>query len=939
MQTSCYKIFAIVLTGWVILVSAPPAQADEADDQYAVAVGHYDRQRWKLATEELEAFIRKHPDDRRAKQCVFLLGEALLQLGKFDNAREHFQKYIALDPKGKYIRSALFRSGEAAYLAGNHKKAKVDLDRFWATYPEDHLNAFVLFYLGDIALADNDAAAAADFFQNCLKQFPEGQLQDDCRLGLARALEKQHQMREAERLYRVVADKPNSSLADAAQFHLGALQYAEERYDRAIECFFVFEGAMAQSPWQPNARLGWGLALLKLDRSTEAIKHFDAVLATKSAGKELFQQAIRGKIRAALRMKDHETIDREVADFEKRFPDSAVKNDLQGMLARSLVERKQYDKAVVLLEALAGTNPKGSDNLDNRYLLAISYEGLKRYEDALAALLPVVDNAKGQLKADAQLTQGSLLLALKKYAEAIAPLEAFLAGKPTGNSEVKAIGELALCCARSGQIEKAKKLYADLIERHPQHPLIVPTTEYLAEAAYDADDAAWSEELSARLAAAGGSTEYETKGKLGLGWSQYKSGKLAEAAATFDEVLKKNPPKEIAAEAAMIRGRILEKLGRHEPALVMYDLVIEQHPKYPQHSDALLVAARLRDQLKQHQEAAALYERLVKEHPDDSKLDAAIYEWAWAMQELGNTEETDRLFQRLRKEYPESRFWADATYRLAQRALEAKNYDRANALLDELLKTKTEPQVREHAMYLRGQVAVAKKNWPKAREAFKALIKEFPESSQRLVAEFWVAESFYRQADYAAAKTEFARLAEQIEGKRKPWMATIPLRRAQILAQQEQWSEALVIAAEIEKTFPDFQQQYEVDYLMGRCLADRADFEAAREAYRKVFGSPAGAKTETAAMAQWMIGETFYHQKNFEAALREYLRVEPLYAYPLWQAGSLLQAGKCYELLGKTKQAAELYRRILKVYADTPFVKEATERLTRLEKQATPARS
>ena len=78
----------------------------------------------------------------------------------------------------------------------------------------------------------------------------------------------------------------------------------------------------------------------------------------------------------------------------------------------------------------------------------------------------------------------------------------------------------------------------------------------------------------------------------------------------------------------------------------------------------------------------------------------------------------------------------------------------------------------------------------------------------------------------------------------------------QVLAQQNQWSDAQAIAAKIAADFPNFQQQYEVDYLLGRCLANQADFEGARRAYNRVVRSPAGAKTETAAMAQWMIGET-----------------------------------------------------------------------------------
>jgi len=166
----------------------------------------------------------------------------------------------------------------------------------------------------------------------------------------------------------------------------------------------------------------------------------------------------------------------------------------------------------------------------------------------------------------------------------------------------------------------------------------------------------------------------------------------------------------------------------------------------------------------------------------------------------------------------------------------------------------------------------------------------------------------------------------------------IALRRAQVRGYQKKWDEAYAIAAKIPAEFPQFEPQYEVDYLLGRCLADRADFEAARKAYQRVLRSPGGAKTETAAMAQWMIGESYFHQKNYEAALREYLRVEILYAYPRWQALALLQAAKCHELLGEWNEAAELYERLLARYSDTPAAKDATARL-KVARQKAPRTS
>ena len=76
-------------------------------------------------------------------------------------------------------------------------------------------------------------------------------------------------------------------------------------------------------------------------------------------------------------------------------------------------------------------------------------------------------------------------------------------------------------------------------------------------------------------------------------------------------------------------------------------------------------------------------------------------------------------------------------------------------------------------------------------------------------------------------------------------------------------------------------------------------------------------------MAQWMIGETYFLQEQFATAVREYLRVEVLYGYPRWQSAALLQAGKCYEQLGKWKDAGDAYARLLKLHPKSEFAGEA----------------
>ena len=327
----------------------------------------------------------------------------------------------------------------------------------------------------------------------------------------------------------------------------------------------------------------------------------------------------------------------------------------------------------------------GQQDLENRYLLAVSYEGLKRYEEALAVLLPVVDGAEDQLKADAQLTYGSLLLSLKKYAAAIAPLEAFLQGKPEGEAALKGAGELALCYARTGRLDKAKKVYADLLEKNRQHPLIAATTEILAEAAYDANDTAWSAELSARLATAGNSAENELKGKLGLAWSQFKAGKLPEAAASFDEVLDEE-------SARGDRGR--GGAGpRPDPRTTWPERGGPGHVRPGDRQVSRQQAARrgpvVGRPAPRKAEAAPTGGRALPAFGEGISAVSQARQRALPLglgaAELNQPEDARRLFERLHKECPQSRFWADATCRLADRELDAKHYAAAAGLVAEVL--------------------------------------------------------------------------------------------------------------------------------------------------------------------------------------------------------------------------------------------------------------
>ena len=985
--------------------------AGPAEDQYAVAAGHYQQARWKLAAVEFRTFLADYPEHAKASRASFYLAESLLQLREFDAAITQFREFRRKSPTDRLAAKALFRAGEANYLAGHLDEAKAELSEFLKNSPDEPLNAYVLPYLGDIAAQQHDPATAQTLFNQGLERFPQGPLQDDCRFGLARALEEQGKLEDAQRLYLALASKTASPWADDAQFRLGASQYAAGDYASAAQTFDAFDAAFAHSEWKDKAALAAGQSLFYLQNYDQALARFQSLAEKADVGLEarywigLVQKAKReweaasstllatatdadslplaaairfhagdalvqagklaeakaqfdlvlvrwpkgefaddcwlGKMHAALMAGEHGTVDQLAAEFAQRFPASTLKAAVDRTHARSYLARKQADQAIKILEGLTATKPTpnaaptaGHDAETNHYLLALGYLEAARYEDALKALQPVLALPDGELKIDGQRAQATALVGLGKFAEAIAPLRAYVAAHPQGEEGAWGRAELAISLARNKQLPEAKQAYAELLSQHAGHKLIAPTAAALAEAALAADDKLWSAELFASLVRDGNSPEYIARGLSGVAWSQHQAGESAQAAATFEQLVTRFPDSPLAAEAALVRGQLLEQLKQPEDALAMYRLVIDKYSASPQLAAALLGAARLSERLAHDADAAELYQRFDLEFPASPEHEAALYEWAWVLKKLNKSAEADLLFERLRSATPRGPFWADAVYRLAEHANQAKNYERANQLLTELIAGDPGPKIMPHALYLQSQVAMSEEQWQRATAPLERLINEYPDSALLPLARYFLAEVAYRQGDYQAAARQFDALAAANHSSDEKWLPMVALRQAQILALEKKWAEALDLAQQIAAKHPNFEQQYEVDYLIGRCLANEGRFDDARAAYRKVTRSESGGKTETAAMAQWMIGESYFHQKNYEAALREYLRVEILYAYPTWQAAALLQAGKCHEFLGEWKQASELYAKLLKTYPETTFAEEASKRLREAQTRA-----
>jgi TolA-binding protein len=903
------------------------------------------------AKPRLEAFVAKHGDDDLAGYAIPYLARLALEAKRVDEAAQLYQRAIDKFPNGPLADDSRFSLARIDEQQGR----LVDAERRFREIAERKGSAIAdvaQFRVGLVQYTRKDFAAAEKTFAALPAAFPKSTLQTKALYWSALSIKAQERWQQAAALLVDLAGKDaKNALADAMRFHAGDALLAANKPTEALE---QFDALLKDYPSSPLA----GDALVGKLKAAKAIdpKHLDAT----------FQQIAQN---------EHGKTGRRAA--------SALR-----IYGQSLLDAGRYDEALARLEeaqaALDAPSGKGNDQAEQAadrndlaaqritiaYLIAIARHGAGQYEKALAdfdKLLapPVEATIPSALRSSILLGRASTLVRLERYEPALAVLEDFLAHYANTPELGACLSELALCHAGMKQFGDAQRYYNRFGKEHRTDPNFLPTTHRLAEMAYRAGERTWAAELFGLLAAEGNPPEYVARGLSGQAWCEFSSQNLAASAATFMQLVDKFPTDPLAAEGALVRGKALERLEQFDPALLMYQLVIDQYPKSPETPSALLAAGALHERLKQSSDARDCYRQFLNRFPHDAKADVAAYQLAWllietptsdtpanhrdqanpdhatqpaaAADKLAAAKESEALFERIHAEHKQSRYWADAVYRLAEAARGRKDAARIGQLCDELVAAKAPEETVAHAFYLLGRLAADEQHWPDAAAAMAKLTQHCPKSSLCLAAEYWIAEAAYRQSKFDQASEKFAALTQRAKSSGASWAAMAPLRLAQVLAQKKEWPDAITLAESIAKDYPDFVQQYEVDYVLGRCYAAQARFDDARKAYERVVRSAQGGKTETAAMAQWMIGETYFHQNEYELAVREYLRVEILYAFPQWQSSALIQAGKAYESAGNYPEALKLYSQVLQKYAKTDHAEEAAKRLRVVQERVSRA--
>ena len=382
-----------------------------------------------------------------------------------------------------------------------------------------------------------------------------------------------------------------------------------------------------------------------------------------------------------------------------------------------------------------------------------------------------------------------------------------------------------------------------------------------------------------------------------------------------------------------------ERDGRHDAALAAYRKLLQQHTSHDQvHAETLRRAAKLHDRLAQSREALALYQKFLAEYPNSLRTAEVLMATAWLHDRLDQPTQAAENFSLLHANFPQSPQAVEAAYWLARTVADTGDREQAIRYVEWLLAREAlpaeHPQWWGKTLCLKCQLLSDQGKWQQINTMVESIQGRLDEGPLNTKLEFWAAEAAFRLKEYDTARERFTALQPKTLGIGKTWTGMIPLRRAQLAARKQQWSIVLKILDQFEREHPEFELDYEIDYLRGRALAGRGNMTAARKFYRRVLDNRAATETEAATMAGWMTGETYFHQHDYPRARAAYQAVMEKTKLPEWQSRAALQAGKCWELEQQWDEAADIYASALKRWPDTKTDSQLESRLRWAQSQS-----
>jgi tetratricopeptide (TPR) repeat protein len=931
---------AMALTELDAFLATKPTGPERTSARYAKAICLIELKRGAEAIAELDAVLGTSADATPFEfrgDALLLRARLAFDGGDFASAAQFAGRIASDAPDFAQAPIARQLAGESLLRAGQPAKALAVLDELLATKPAPAIARRSALLAGHAAVALKNDAGAVDRLKLPPREGGTAAELAPIDLLAAQCLHRLGDLPGAFARYRAAADAQPS---DDALLGVGQTGRATKQLDRARTALDQLLAADRKLADRTRASATIERARIALEENDAARAR--ALMEGLTPSPENLDRVLSWRANAQSAAGARDAAIETLGEALRSVPTSPLAPAMRFDLAGMLLAEEQWAEAAETYERFLKEAPKHQLAPQAALRRAICFARLGKIDAArtafAAALEALPANATNERAlALAESLELATLAADWSAVESIANELLGVTKDPARRSE--ALLRQGIAAARQQRPAEAVAAFDQLLKEFPQAAsathasleraeallLLGRTKEALADfrrvaEATDARDATLRLAAKARLAnvllrqgdagdAAALLADADGDALVDLAVAQSLNGAHDQANATLTRFLERSPDSPRAAEAHARRGIARSRLGQPTEAL-----------------EDLGDLDRVQRTAKGH--AGSLSPELAA---------AAAFERGLVLSALGRKDEALSAFDRLAS--TPSAYAAFASIELARLLVDAGKDAEAAKALDRCeqslasARAADKPSIEERSLYFRGLLASRGSKHADAIAALTGLRDRFPASPLLSSARLLLGESLLasgRAAD-AAAEFEAVLSADPGDAVREPTL----LRLGESLAAAQRWAASEKAYSQHLDRYADAPLWHQARFGQGWAREQEGRFDAAIECYRDVVARHDG---PTAARAQFQIGECLFAMKKLDDAVREFLKVDVLYAHAEWSAAALYEAGRCFASLGRIDDARAQFTAVRTRFAATKWAELAARDEGRLAPDALPGR-
>lgn len=478
------------------------------------ALAEANQKQFAAAKQSIEQLRTVLPNSPWIVRTTLQLAELAYSQKDFDAALNWYAVGVAAGPQSPHFVPALSGQSWSQFEKKQYKPAAEGFARIVKEFPQNTLAPEAAFKAAESLRLDNQLEPAVTAFSAAFESYSPGQFGYLAGLEAARTLRRLNKVEEADAAYaKLLVKFPKPENLDKLLEEWALMNYDAERYARSDELFKRLLAETPNSDVADNARFNLAESDLLAGKIDAAKAAFQQLEQNPKSDAEVQQLSLFRLMAIAEEQQQWEELAKTAGALRTRFAEGEYKTDAAFYLALSHLHRQQADPALELLKPLAAAkadplmkekpwfprvfvllaeiqwqkknyadviatvtdfrawDPKNKLLYQAEEVLGRAYKNQAKFDEARAVFKQVIDDpngAKTETAAKAQLMIAETYLHQKDYKTALEHyLRVYLLYKYP-EWQAPALLQAGRCDAQLGQWSKAVADYESLLKEFPQ---------------------------------------------------------------------------------------------------------------------------------------------------------------------------------------------------------------------------------------------------------------------------------------------------------------------------------------------------------------------------------------------------------------------------------------------------------------------------------------